>query len=191
MDADERESNTLDEDVMDLGVHEDVVDKQLAHVHVRNRGRVVTGGIIDGRVSNVLENLVGVSKSNVNKSLTVRDGHGRDRQTRVLVKPEEKGHPKIELRLNGLRGLGTTVDLDLLAHTGTTSKTGVHETVIGKFLSHVALPADLLVRGDKTFIPSLRCITSRNILFVLCYKRLLLSRGSLPRTSQDTLSRGT
>jgi hypothetical protein len=152
MDADTRESDTLDEEIVDFGIHEDVVDEQLAHVHVRNRGRVVTGGIINGRVSNVLENLVGVSKSNVNKSLTVRDGHGRDGQTRILVKPEQEGHPQVKLRLNGLRGLRTGVDLNLLAHTSTTSKTRVHETIIRDLLSHVALPADTLIRRDEELL---------------------------------------
>jgi len=78
MDADEREPNTLNKDIVDFGIHEDVINVQFANLNVRNWGRVVSGSIISGGVSYVLEDLVGVSKSNVNESLTVRDGHGGD-----------------------------------------------------------------------------------------------------------------
>jgi hypothetical protein len=152
MDTDEGETNTLDEDIVDLGVHEDVVDKQLANVDVRNWGRVGSGRVIRSRVSDVLKNLVGVSHGHVNKALSVRDGYGRNGETRILVKPEQEGHPEVKLRLNGLRGLRTGVDLNLLAHTSATSETGVHETVIGQLLSHVAVPADALIRRDEELL---------------------------------------
>jgi hypothetical protein len=67
--------HVLLETTLNLRVYEDVVNVQLAHLDVRNRGRVTTWVVIKGSVTNMLKDLVGIGQGNVNKTLTVGDRH--------------------------------------------------------------------------------------------------------------------
>jgi hypothetical protein len=152
MDANQRESDTLDKDIVDFGVHEDVVNEQLAHLNVRNGRRVAAGIVVVLSGANVLEQLTGAGKLNINETLTVRDTPGRDGQTGILVKPEEQRHPHVDGGLHLLRGLRTITDVDLLTDTSTTARTRVNESTLSDFLSGVLVPSKLLVRGHEELL---------------------------------------
>jgi len=62
-----------------------------------------------------------------------------------LIEPEQKGNPQVNGGLNGLRGLGTVVNLDLFTDTGTSASTGLNETAIRQLLSHATVPTNALV----------------------------------------------
>ncbi len=145
--------HTLLETTLNLGVHEDVIDEQLTNLHIGHWGRIGTWVIIILSGTNVLKQLTGTSKLNINKTLTIRNGHGWNSKTGVLVKPEEQGNPEINSGLYLLRGLRTIAKSNLCADTSTTTRTRVNISRLGNFLSGISIPTDLLVRCNETFLP--------------------------------------
>jgi len=82
MDADEAEADALDEDVVDLGIHEDVVDVELGGEDVGDDDGVGAGGV-EARVgAEVLEDLVGGGELQVDEALAIGDGNAGNRKTR-------------------------------------------------------------------------------------------------------------
>jgi hypothetical protein len=158
--ADEREADTLDEDIVDLRVHEDVVDVELAEEDIRNRDGVGGGSIQRGILSmKVLEDVLGGSQSKGDETLTVGDGHGGDSKARVLVEPEDQRDPEVKLGLNRLGGLRTVGELEELTDTSTTPVTArdgvavdIGVTLKGYLLANIAVPTNLLVGGNEELL---------------------------------------
>jgi len=86
MNANQRETNAFNEDIVDLGIDEDVVDPELAKVNVRDwdgiRSWVVASGINGVQA---LQELVGVRESYVNEALTIGNGDAWDRKTTIFI----------------------------------------------------------------------------------------------------------
>lgn len=134
--ADQRETNALDIDVVNFGVHEDVVDVELKSLDVLGaNSRFLNNNRLNGlelavrvQLSGSLKTLVRadrvedfsgetqeeVAGRNVNQAglfrerdcdeaLAVRDRNRGNRETSVLVEPEEQRNPHIK---SGLGGLG-------------------------------------------------------------------------------------
>lgn len=140
--ADERETDAADEDLVDFGVDEDVVDV---------KGHVGDGGDSDSRVgvtTTLLEaNHLGCrSKSDVDETLTIWDGNGGYSQTGVFVAPEQKRDEQIKGTLGGLGCLGTIVNLKANAVVDVGGSLVVVEPAsLGRFLTNTAVPASLFV----------------------------------------------
>ncbi len=158
VDADEREADALNEDIVDLGIHEDVVNEELASNDVGNRDGLSAGSVLSGIVGmQMLEELISTGEGDVNETLTVGDRNGGDGEATVAIKPEEKGDPEIKLRLSGLGGLGTIVDILTKADTGTTTTASVGgknvgETLVGNLLTNITVPTNALVGGNEEVI---------------------------------------
>ncbi len=157
--SDERETNSLNVNIVNLRVNEDVVNVKLALVDVGGNNTRIAARKLHGaqcsiasirsnsstgagtiRVGNNLSgqsqrnitsgggnNIINTSKINSNESLTIRNRNGSNRQTGILVEPEQKRNPPI---LNGLSGLRSLRAVDDEAHL-----TGVVRGVDGRALS--------------------------------------------------------
>lgn len=142
MHANERESNALDEDIVNLRVDENVVDVKVAHTDKRRRQ---AGGGVSTTVHNA-HNVILASELNVDETLSIRDGHGRHRKAGILVEPEQKRDEHVHVVVHKLGSLGTVND-GHLATMGLALSRGTHDlTSAGHLLSDVAKPANLLVR---------------------------------------------
>jgi hypothetical protein len=78
--TDERETNSLNENIMDFGVYENVVNVKVRSKYIRYWGREVSGAVGSGVVRMlVLEDLVSLCQLNVNETLSIWNGDGWDR----------------------------------------------------------------------------------------------------------------
>lgn len=149
MHTDQRETNTLDEDIVNFRIHEDIVDDQL-QLNCRLRERV-------GRVGRVKRSLCAhqlrrrrhsanqfILRGEVERheALAVRNRHRRNRQTGVQVEPEQQRNPQFHRLLRCLRGLRARSKVFRLTHTGGRSAEGFHAL----FLTDIAAPTSALAR---------------------------------------------
>lgn len=158
--TDQAEADTLDEDVVDLRVNEDVVNVELASLDVRDGHGVSAGAVKSGIEGvNVLENISSAGEGKIDEALTVGDRDGGDSKTRITVEPEEEGNPELDLRLNGLRSLRAVNEVLNLANTGTTTMAArggiavnLRETLPGDLLGNVTVPTNSLVGGNEELL---------------------------------------
>lgn len=153
--TDQRKANSLDEDVVDLRVHENVVDQQL-QLDVRGSELV---GRMDRAVSRLRTSKLSSRRNrahelgrsgeiNSDEALAVRDRNRRNRQTRVEVEPEQQRNPELHRLLRRLGRLrARTKRLDF-------TDTGIGATIgLDVFLlADVALPASTLARGNVELV---------------------------------------
>lgn len=149
--TDQREANALDEDVVDLRVHEDVVDQKF-EFNVRGSELV---GRMDRAVSRLRTSELGSRRNSAHQlgrsgeidsdeALAVRDRNRRNRQTRVEVEPEQQRDPELHRLLSSLGRLRTRSKSLDFTDTGIGATIGLNVLL----LADVALPASALAGGD-------------------------------------------
>ncbi len=152
----ERESNALDEDLMDVRVDEDVVDVEIEVVELRrgeHRGREVRGRE-RARVDDGAEKVLRAGEVNVDEALAVRDADRGDGETRIRVEPEEERDEHLKILVLLLVSLVTIVVLERGARV--LGGRGVSRIIVvlvhginRDLLADVLVPADLLARADR------------------------------------------
>jgi len=142
--ADQRETDTLDEDRVNLRVDENVVDQQTAAIDSESRQDTLIRARGTGR-SDELNKLLGRSKGESDETLTVRDRHGRDAQARILVEPEQERDHNRQSIVRALGGLETVE----VFHSHTRRRLGgsllTQVGLLGNFLTNHTLPANQLI----------------------------------------------
>ena len=149
MHTDQRETNTLDEDIVNFRIHEDIVDDQLQlnrrlRERVRGVGRIECGLSAHqlGRRRHSANQFILRGEVERHEALAVRNRHRRNRQTRVQVEPEQQRNPQFHRLLRRLRGLRARSKVFRLTHTGGRSA----ESFEALFLTDIAAPTSALAR---------------------------------------------
>jgi hypothetical protein len=204
--ANKSETNTLDENVVNLRINKDVVNVKLDTLKIGRRGDETTIGDVgtspdlsvspSGWVStrNLTSELSSCSQLKGDETLTVRDGDRRDRKTRILVAPEEKRDEKLDIvSLDTRRRLKTIATY----HLGTVRNVSgrniatlpirlIEETRLDILLSDTSVPSKLLVRLDRKLTMVIDSIASVLIKRVAINLELNILKETLTRVSTPT-----
>lgn len=153
MDTDEREADALDEDLVNIGMDEDVIDIEIEVSESGSRynwcaERGCRCGVDDGA-----KELRRTGELDANESLTVRDADRWDGEARVRVEPEEEWDHEFEVVVSRLVRLVAVIVLERGARivwpnsrrrVGVVAVHGINR----EFLTHVAEPANFLTLAD-------------------------------------------
>jgi hypothetical protein len=204
--ANKSETNTLDENVVNLRINKDVVNVKLDTLKIGRRGDETTIGDVgtspdlsvspSGWVSarNLTSELSSGSQIKGDETLTVRDCDRRDRKTRILVAPEEKRDEKLDIgSLDTRRRLKATATY----HLGTVRNGSggniatlpvrlIEETRLDTLLSDTSVPSNLLVRLDHKLTMVIDSIASVLIKRVAINLELNILKETLTRVITPT-----
>jgi hypothetical protein len=173
MDADQRETNAGNVNVMNIGENEDVVDVKIS---ASESGDTAASSLNNGISSattltreesnvtaiNGAKHLLDGSEINIDETLTLGNGDGSDGKADILVEPEHKRNEHLELALSGLGSLGT-IGKGNGGSPGVVSGSGlIKVSLISDLLTHAALVGSELVGLDG--ILALSSVGVREIL---------------------------
>lgn len=151
--TDKRESNAVNEDVMDFRKYEHVVDVKIKSRDLWRRkcrsGEIGSGG---ARIDNSVVDVLGRREAERNETLTVWDRHRRESKARIRVEPEEKWYPKLKIVMRFFVRLVTIEDLSLSVSSDWSSGE-IHRrkswgSLSTGLLAHATLPGWELILRD-------------------------------------------